>query len=105
MRNVLVAVVDPERENEGTEDRMIFAGSHEWSHAMESSPEPDHGTHWQRHVKAWMCIERDVQSVVNQVSVWHPASEIRVFKLETVFYRQPGELKSKVVTKDGVVPF
>lgn len=105
MKNVLIAIVDPDHE-EGNEDRFMFTGSHDWSDAVESEvPEHDHMGRWQRGVKVWLCAERDIQSVVNQVSVWHPTSEVRVFKMDTVFYRQPGELKSKTVTKDGIVPF
>lgn len=106
MKNVLVAAIDTVANDEGDLCHHMFRGASQYSDAIMSECEDDQGRGtWMRSVKVWQCVEADLTHLVNQLSTWHPTHEIRVFKLDTVYYRQPGELKSKTVTKDGVVPF
>ena len=56
-------------------------------------------------VEQWLCEARDTVIVVDNMSRQFPGREIKVFNLSEVHIRPPGELVSKVVTKDGVLPF
>jgi hypothetical protein len=57
-----------------------------------------------RRVKMWSCLEKDVPIVVEQMSQEWVGYEIKVFKLNQVSVRVPGELRKKQLTKDGVLP-
>lgn len=57
-----------------------------------------------RRVKTWACIEADVGIVVEHMSNEWVGHEIKVYKLQQVSVRVPGELRKKQLTKDGVLP-
>lgn len=56
-------------------------------------------------VEQWLCEARDTAIVVDKMTKEFPGREIKVFNLAEVHIRPPGEMVSKVVTKDGVLPF
>lgn len=110
MKNILVMVAEPlvdaNSEYDAPAPRWVFPDSREWSEAVDDTGEVDtHSRNWQRRVKQWLCDEKDLQAVVNQLTKWHGDVEIRTYKLDTVYYRTVGALESKAVTKDGVLPF
>lgn len=57
-----------------------------------------------RRVEIWTCCEADVPVVVDIMSKQWVGHDIKVFNLAQVHTRQPGEIKSKKVTNDGVFP-
>lgn len=57
-----------------------------------------------RRVKTWACIEQDVPTVVEHMSTEWVGHEVKVYKLCQVSVRIPGELRNKLLTKDGVLP-
>lgn len=56
------------------------------------------------HNEIWFCSEIDVKIIVTEMSKLFPGRDIKVFKLQSIFNRLPGELKEKIVSKDGVLP-
>ena len=52
----------------------------------------------------WFCQEKDVKTLVTEMSKLFPGKDIKVFKLMSIFNRLPGDLKEKIVSKDGVLP-
>lgn len=50
------------------------------------------------------CNEADVDAVVEKMTQSFPGLDISVYKLESISVRAPGELKTKAITKDGVLP-
>ncbi len=68
---------------------------------------PDSGEevdHVLRKVQIWACEQRDVDVVVDRMSAAWVGHEIKVFNLSAITVRLPGELKSKQITKDGILP-
>lgn len=57
-----------------------------------------------RKVPFWTCRQEDVDLVVEKMSQAWVGCEIKVFNMTQSVIRLPGELKRKVVTKDGVLP-
>lgn len=53
---------------------------------------------------SFACMEEDVSTVVDYVSKNHVGDDVYVFKLIQSHIRLPGELKSKTISKDGVLP-
>lgn len=71
-------------------------------------PDPDHEGVDQRgammNLRVWTCYKRDVDTLVKHLSEYWVNQEIRVYDLVSIATRLPGELKSKEVSKDGVLP-
>lgn len=108
MKPILVVVgpqmeVGPEEEYDVA--RFVFTGTREWSNGVMHDIVDIHERGWQKRVRCWECSEKDVPHVVEQLTKWHGDVEINVYSLATVYYRTPGKLESKAVTKDGVLPF
>jgi hypothetical protein len=100
MNNCLVTVAD-------TENGVYIGDWRGLTTAVRTvtSPRPDQGDEdFLRSVQTFACQEEDVNVVVTKMSEWHVGRDIKVFNLTQVFSRLPGELKSKVVTKEGIFP-
>lgn len=50
------------------------------------------------------CDEADVAAVVERMTQSFPGVDVCVYKVESIAQRAPGELKTKAITKDGVLP-
>lgn len=64
---------------------------------------PNRGT-WNRQIEGWMCEEGDVAPCVDMMTKNFPGREIQVLNLKAIHVRPPGELQTKAVTKDGILP-
>ena len=52
----------------------------------------------------WACMKVDVPRVVEEMSKYFVGREIKVFNLTEIHVRVPGELKSKLINNDGILP-
>lgn len=50
------------------------------------------------------CDEQDVEGVVAKMTQAFPGVDVYVYKVDSISVRAPGELKTKAITKDGVLP-
>lgn len=58
-----------------------------------------------RQVQSWSCTrEEEVSLLVAALSTYFVGQDISVYKLESISIRAPGELKTKNVSKDGILP-
>lgn len=57
-----------------------------------------------RFVEIYACVEADVDAVVDRMSNQWVGYEIKVFNLTKIVTRIPGELRTKTVSKEGVLP-
>ncbi len=89
MRNAMRAVVPPPIPRN-------------FEHDDEGMPDTDQLL---RKVEIWSCEKADVPLIVEEISKYHTGVEIKIYSLNEVFTRLPGELKSLTVTKDGKLPF
>jgi hypothetical protein len=55
-------------------------------------------------VEAWYVDERDVPQCVDMMTKNFPGREIQVLNLKAVHVRPPGELQTKTVSKNGILP-
>lgn len=59
----------------------------------------------QKRVQSWTVdTEEALKPLLEYMSTNHCGVDIKVFRLEKIIHRAPGELKEKQVTKDGVLP-
>lgn len=110
MKTHIVVVGDPPANNDNDYDhgpapRFVFEGTREWTEAVDQDTIDPNMRNWQRQVRAWRCGEKEIEHVVAQLTKWHSDLEVHVYELKTVYYRAPGTVESKAVTKDGVLPF
>lgn len=61
-------------------------------------------TSYHKLVEAWYVEEGDVAACVDMMTKNFPGREIQVLNLKAVHVRPPGELQTKTVTKDGILP-
>lgn len=57
-----------------------------------------------RFVEIYACIEADVDAVVDRMASQWVGYDIKVFNLTKIVTRIPGELRTKTVSKEGVLP-
>lgn len=57
-----------------------------------------------RFVEMYACVEEDVDAVVDRMAAEWVGYEIKVFNLTKIVTRIPGELRTKTVSKEGVLP-
>jgi len=103
MNNCLVTVLD-------TEDGLY----REWQGCRypvrgiqtrhEKLSEDDTDQKIRRTVTMWACNEADVEAVVAKVSQEWVGYEIKIFNLAGAATRIAGEIKNKLLTKDGMLP-
>jgi hypothetical protein len=53
---------------------------------------------------AVFCEESDVEAVINRMTQSYPGVDVYVYKVDSISVRAPGDLKTKAITKDGVLP-
>lgn len=59
----------------------------------------------QKRTSSWTVdSEEALKPFLEYMSTNHCGVDIKVFRLEKIIHRAPGELKEKQVTKDGVLP-
>lgn len=102
MRDHLVAVklIDSDEE----QSRLVTEGM--WSAAFPfflEEPDPERREYINR-IPCWKCEERDVPLVVAHLSKYFPGKDIEVLKLISIHFRPLGEVQTKTVTKDGILP-
>lgn len=61
-------------------------------------------SNWFKRVEAWYCTEVDVPQCVDMMTKNFPGREIQVLNLKAVHVRPPGELQTKTVSKNGILP-
>lgn len=104
MRNyiVIVAPTDQEdRNNEGMGYGAMYEGMRGWGLC--------HANPWEKgelasDSTAFRTTERDVEALVKQVTKDNAGKEVHVFKLVSVAIRPAGDIVTKEVTKDGILP-
>jgi hypothetical protein len=84
--------------------RLLSEGMREFGYPIEGDEYSADRADWSKRVTTWTCSERDMPAVAEFLSKNYPGVDINVYKLHTVYYRVPGELQSKTVTKDGILP-
>ena len=57
-----------------------------------------------RVLKVWACQQEDVHVVVDKVSAQWVGHEVKVYELKQIATRLAGEMKTKEVSNDGVLP-
>ena len=57
-----------------------------------------------RKLPIWACMQKDVGAVVEQLSQEWVGYEIKIFNLTQIVTRLVGDLRTKEVSKDGVLP-
>lgn len=60
---------------------------------------------WQNQATQWLVEETDVEAMAKKLTANFPGKDIQVYKLTGIYYRVPGELQTKAVSKDGILPF
>ena len=104
MHDHLVVVAPDKEELEGGNVRHVFDGMRNYAYPLEGAEVDIDRLGWAKEAKSWMCVDRDVERVAAALTHNFPGRDINVYKLTTVYYRVPGEMQSKTVTKDGVLP-
>lgn len=77
------------------------------SHAyplMIDNPKVDHLL-FAEEQKTWTCTEREVAPMLEELTKKHPGWVVRAYKMTLEAERPVGEMKTKVVGKDGITPF
>lgn len=82
----------------------VFGGMRNHCMAVDSVADVD-SRNWERNVTTWLCEEVDVPHMAEYLTGKFPGRDVSVFKLGQVYFRPPGEIQTKAVTKDGVLPF
>lgn len=98
---VLVAILE---KNEEAEFNHVFAGASNRAYPKSAELDID-GRSWWDKCTLWDIDEKDIAVTVDVLTRQHPGKEVCVYNLSTIYYRPTGELSSKAVTKDGVLPF
>ena len=57
-----------------------------------------------RFVEIYACTEGDVDAVTNRMAAQWVGHEIKIFNLSKIVTRLPGEMRTKIVSKEGVLP-
>lgn len=104
MKDTIVVVMPNKDEDHDMYD-MAFANMHRRAEPMQNLEcyDPDERNAY-RKCHVWLCEAADAQHLAEEISKYHAGHEINVYSLSSVFSRAVGELKTKTVSKDGILP-
>jgi hypothetical protein len=112
MKNCVIYVGIPEDAGRelgfrGMRDHVVVAQENRLQIADEDihdhGDDPDQRA-FMRSSRLFFCDARDVPLVVDRISKEWVGHEIKVFNVDKVFQRNPGDMVEKKITKDGVLP-
>lgn len=106
MRDRLVIVGPQPNDNDMDMRLAVLPAMRTHAEGIPAPPEWDWEERaWSNKVQQWLVEEADVPALVAHVTSNFPGREVNVYTLSQVYFRTVGELETKVVTKDGVLPF
>lgn len=76
----------------------------QWKSNRVNLNETDNYMNALRGVDTVLCEEEDIEGVIQVMSTHFSGRDVFVYKVDSISVRAPGDLKTKAITKDGVLP-
>lgn len=106
MNRFIVVVPDERLENRMADFgiRLLPANGREWNTVVAIPfPRDDEETRVDD-VRSWRCSEEEVNAVVEHMTQKFPGQDVHVYELKSLSTRPVGEVQTRQVTKDGILP-
>ena len=100
----LVTIIDP-NDGGGLDMMGVQYAPRVWTGSEEENPnEAPNYTRAMKKLHTLFCEEADVECVSTMLSKWHAGDSVYVYKLTSILSCLPGEVKTKKITADGILP-
>lgn len=104
MKYLILCAIEEPPENHGMYNRMTPRGATEHAFPMYAEDGSEGGLR-NEEVRGWTVeSEASIQAVAEQMTRNFPGKNVEVYALQAVHVRQVGEMESKTVDKNGILP-
>lgn len=105
--NRFIVVVPDERIERRLQDfgvRILPPNGREWAQPVAIPFRDDDEATSPQDIRSWRCSEGEVLALVEDLTQRFPGQDVHVYELMSLNTRPVGEVKTRQVTKDGILP-